>query len=87
MQYIGASFIKPHYQMIEQFKNLFFNIQFVDSVADSRAISFDVSTPEEISGLFDGITYDKVRIKYCFNLFLIFNFRRVLLLSQWYKTL
>jgi hypothetical protein len=69
MQYIGASYIKPHYQMMKQFKNLFFNVQFSDSLPDSRAISFDVSSPEEISAVFDSITYDKVmKYFYCLDL-------------------
>ena len=45
---------------IQQFKNMFFNILHADSVANSRPVSFDVSTPKEIDDMFDSITYNKV---------------------------
>jgi len=40
-----------------------FSIQHLDSVASSHPISVDVNNPDEISEIFDGITYGKVKIK------------------------
>ncbi len=45
---------------IDQFKNLFLNMLVTDGVYNSRSISYDVSTPNEISNMFDSITYSKV---------------------------
>ena len=39
--------------------NLLFNIQQLDAVASSHAISIDVNKPEEINEIFDDITYGK----------------------------
>ena len=43
----------------EQIVNLLFNIQQLDAVASSHAISIDVNKPDEINEIFDDITYGK----------------------------
>ena len=46
---------------IEQAKNTFFNMLRAHAVATSRAMSLDVSTPDEIDSLFDSVSYSKVK--------------------------
>ena len=60
MQYIATANIKPHYQMNKQFMNMLFNVQYIDSVADSRPVTSNVGSPAEIETIFDVILYDKV---------------------------
>ena len=43
----------------DQFVNVLFSIQHLDSVASSHPISVDVNNPDEISEIFDSITYGK----------------------------
>jgi len=60
MEYIGTDAVEPGFFMDEQF--IIENLQYVfatDALETSRPINIDVNTPDEISSLFDAISYEK----------------------------
>ncbi|XP_077996935.1 endoplasmic reticulum aminopeptidase 2-like [Glandiceps talaboti] len=60
VEYIGVDFIKPEWQMMDQF--LYLTLQralALDALSTSHPILVPVYNPDEINELFDSISYDK----------------------------
>ncbi|XP_077996674.1 endoplasmic reticulum aminopeptidase 2-like [Glandiceps talaboti] len=60
VEYIGVDFIKPEWQMMDQFVYLCYQVAMtLDSLSNSHPISVTVTDPQQIDDIFDDISYEK----------------------------
>ena len=60
VEYLGMNFTHPEWKDLDYFYVQKLTVMEKDSLETSRALSHPVSSPSEISAMFDTITYDKV---------------------------